>query len=58
MIIDAMSNMQMFSQVSKTSAIIKHTIYYGTISDFGTLTLFWDLSIEVDLDLHSDAFSS
>jgi hypothetical protein len=57
MIIDAMSNMQKFSQISKTYAIIKHTIHYDTILDFGTLTLFWDLSIEVDLDLRPDAFS-
>jgi hypothetical protein len=40
----------MFSQVTKTSAIIKHTIHYDTIFDFGTETLFWALFLEADLD--------
>jgi hypothetical protein len=48
----------MFSQVTKTSAIIKHTIHYDTIFDFGTETLFWALFLEADLDFHPDAFSS
>jgi hypothetical protein len=55
---DAMSNMQMFSQVPKTSAIIKHTIHFDTHLDFCTLLFCFDLNIEEDLDLHPDACSS
>jgi hypothetical protein len=38
----------MFSQVTKTSAIVKHTIHYDTIFDFDTETLFWALFLQVD----------
>jgi hypothetical protein len=51
----AMSNMQMFSQVSKTSAIIKYTIHFDTRLDFCTLLFCFDLKEEEDLDLHPDA---
>jgi hypothetical protein len=40
----------MFIQVTKTSAIVKHTIHYDTIFDFDTETLFWALFLEADLD--------
>jgi hypothetical protein len=48
----------MFSQVPKTSAILKHTIHLDTIFVFGALPLFGPEEKEVDLDLRPDARSS
>jgi hypothetical protein len=48
----------MFSQVPKTSAIIKHTIHLDTHLDLCTLLNCFDLKKEEDLDLRLNACSS
>jgi hypothetical protein len=53
-----MRDMQMFSQVTKTSAIREHTIHYDTIFDFGTTPRLEDFFFGDFFDFRPEALSS
>ena len=57
MVPNTISEMQVFSQVTKTSAICKHAIHRETVGDLDNLVRFRDL-LAVDLDFRADALSS
>ena len=54
MVPNATSKVQMFSQVTKTSAIFEHAIHRETVGDLDNLVRFRDL-LAVDLDFRADA---
>jgi hypothetical protein len=58
MIPNTISIVQVFSQVTETSAICKHVIHWKTIGDFENFERFRGFLLEEDLDLWLDAFNS
>jgi U3 small nucleolar ribonucleoprotein component len=58
MIPNAICKVQMFSQVTKTSAICKHAIHWETMGDLKKIDRFRDFLLEEDLDFRPDAFNS
>jgi hypothetical protein len=50
--------MQMFSQVTNTSAIRKHAINWETMGDLEFFDRFRGFLLEEDLDFRRDAFNS
>jgi hypothetical protein len=58
MIPNTISKVQMFSQVTKTSAICPHAIHWETIGDLEIFDRFRGFLLEEDLDFRPDALSS
>ena len=58
MVPNTTSKVQMFSQVTQTSAICKHAIHRETVGDLDDFARFRDALLVVDFDFRQDAFNS
>ena len=58
MVPNATSKVQMFSQVTKTSAICEHAIHWETVGDLDNFARFRDDLLVLDFDFRPVAFNS